>query len=98
MTIYDAVKELCYGRGMSIRKLEMEIGLGNGTIGKWNDKTQRRPSTATLSLVANYFGKDMEYFLNKEMEDDDDDEFNSVLKETDTGEDAVHVLERDGIM
>ena len=33
MLISDRIKEICKERGISLSKIEKEIGLGNGTIG-----------------------------------------------------------------
>ena len=33
MIISDRIKEICKERGISLSKIEKEIGLGNGTIG-----------------------------------------------------------------
>lgn len=47
------IKELCAENGVSIRKLERECDIGNGTVGRW-DKSS--PNLANLQKVADYFG------------------------------------------
>lgn len=47
--IYDNIEKICKDRGMSIRELEMQAGLGNGTIGRWKDGD---PRVGTLQSVA----------------------------------------------
>ena len=49
MKYYDTVKALCDSRGMSIHRLEMLSGLGNGTIAKWKDRT---PSLRSLDRIS----------------------------------------------
>lgn len=49
----DKIKALCKEKGISIYKLEKELGIGNGTIGRW-DKSA--PNYSRLKAVANYFG------------------------------------------
>lgn len=55
MLISDRIKEICKERGISLSKIEKEIGLGNGTIGKWG-KNGRTPTYDRISAVAEYLG------------------------------------------
>ena len=47
--IYKNISELCRKKGISIAKLERDLGIGNGTIGRWVksaptiDKERRGP-------------------------------------------------------
>ena len=47
--IYDKIKEICKVKGISISLVERQAGLGNGTIGRWNDSS---PSVDNLKAVA----------------------------------------------
>lgn len=47
------IKELCAKQKTSIKALERELGLGNGTIRRWDDSS---PSYEKLQKVADYFG------------------------------------------
>lgn len=47
------IKELCTKQKTSIKALERELGLGNGTIRRWDDSS---PSYEKLQKVADYFG------------------------------------------
>lgn len=51
--IYENVVVLCRIHNISISKLEKEVGLGNGTIGKWGKVS---PTVESVEKVANYFG------------------------------------------
>ena len=51
--IYENVVVLCKIHNISISKLEKEVGLGNGTIGKWGKVS---PTVESVEKVANYFG------------------------------------------
>lgn len=55
MDISTRIKEACKAHGTSMYKLEKELGLGNGTIGKWG-KNGRVPNYANLLAVANALG------------------------------------------
>lgn len=55
MDISTRIKEACKAAGTSMYKLEKELGLGNGTIGKWG-KNGRIPNYANLLAVANALG------------------------------------------
>lgn len=47
--IYDKIKEICKERGLSVRSIEIEAGLKNGAISKWNDSS---PTVKSLKAVA----------------------------------------------
>ena len=47
------IKELCASKKTTIKALERELGLGNGTIRRWDDSS---PAYEKLQKVAEYFG------------------------------------------
>ena len=51
--IYTNVSSLCQRRGISIAKLEREMGFGNSTIRGWANSS---PTVEKLKAVADYFG------------------------------------------
>lgn len=51
--IYENVAQLCKRKGISIAKLEKELSIGNGTIGRWEKSS---PTIDNLKKVADYFG------------------------------------------
>lgn len=58
--IVERIEELCREKHISKRKLEMEAGLGIGSISKWN---KFRPRKASLQRVADYFGVELEFLI-----------------------------------
>ena len=50
--IYKNVSELCKKEGISIAKLERDLGIGNGTIGRWGKSA---PTIDNIKKVADYF-------------------------------------------
>lgn len=54
----ELIKNLANKKGLSITKLEVACGFGNGTIGKW---TKQSPSCDNLYKVANYLGVSIDY-------------------------------------
>lgn len=58
--IVERIEELCREKHISKRKLEMEAGLGTGSISKWN---KFRPRKASLQRVADYFGVELEFLI-----------------------------------
>lgn len=50
--IYENVVSLCKKNGISIARLEIETGIGNGTIGRWKSSS---PSVERLKKVADFF-------------------------------------------
>lgn len=59
--IYTNILRLCKKNGVSISRLEKELGLGNATIRGWQNST---PRVENLAMVANYFGVSVDYFLH----------------------------------
>ena len=55
-SVKERIQKLCKLRGISLHKLEVDLGFGNSTIRKW-DKTQ--PRIDKLQAVADYFGVDV---------------------------------------
>lgn len=48
---YDSVKKAAEAKGVSIRKIEMDLDFSNGSISKWNKSV---PSVDKLLKVADY--------------------------------------------
>lgn len=63
--ILKNISSLCKEKGISIAKLEKEVGLGNGTIGKWAESS---PKVDTLKKVADFFGVTVDSLLVKHEE------------------------------
>lgn len=61
--IYVKVQELCTQKGISIYRLEKDLGFPNSSINKW--KTSN-PTVDKLKKVADYFEVPLEYFLEEE--------------------------------
>ena len=58
--MYNKIKALCDAKKISIASLEKEVGLSNGSISKWKEAS---PKVDSLKLVADYFNKSVDYFL-----------------------------------
>lgn len=58
--IYERIEALCKERGLSIRKLENECGLSNGSIAKWRTVS---PSAESLYKVAQYLKTTVEELI-----------------------------------
>lgn len=74
MGIVERIQIKVKEKGTNIKTLEKEIGIGNGTIRRWNE---RSPQCDKISLVANYlqvsidwlvFGKENENLTEKEQQ------------------------------
>ncbi len=50
--LVSKIKRLCEEKGISIRNLETSIGLGNGTISKWDESI---PSMDNVLKLCKYF-------------------------------------------
>ena len=58
--IYTNIYNLCQKRGMSIAKLEKEMGFGNATVRGWANSS---PTVEKLKAVADYFGVTVDALL-----------------------------------
>lgn len=58
--LLENITQLCKKRGISIAKLEREVGIGNGTIGKWGKSS---PTVDSLKKVADHFGVSVDALL-----------------------------------
>lgn len=55
MVLFENVSRLCEERNITFAALEREIGLGNGSIWKWGNRT-KSPNVIAVKRVADYFG------------------------------------------
>ena len=60
MVLFDNIKELCETKGVSVWKLEKDLGFSNRSISKWNETD---PGIRKVQKVADYFGVAIEDLL-----------------------------------
>lgn len=58
--IYDRIKELCTQKGISIYRLEKDLGFSSCSICKWKTSS---PSVDKVQKVADYFDVTVNYLL-----------------------------------
>ena len=58
--ILKNIKCLCEKKGISIAKLERELGFANATIRGWGNSS---PNVDNLKKVADYFGVTVDYII-----------------------------------
>ena len=61
MTITERIRKLCAENNLTINKLEKELGIGRGNIGRWH---KHRPNSEELLKVANRFSVSADYLLS----------------------------------
>lgn len=59
----DKIKEICKERGMSVKELERQSGLGEGTIKKWSEFY---PRVDSLMKVASVLGVTIDELIKEE--------------------------------
>lgn len=59
--LYTAIKKEAAKQGKSIYRIEHDLHIGNGTIGRWN---QAVPRYDLLQAVADYLGVTPQYLLH----------------------------------
>lgn len=60
--LYDNVKRLCKGKGISISKVENELGFPRSSICKWNEN---EPGIRKVQKVADYLRVPIEKLLEE---------------------------------
>lgn len=60
MSIVERIQSEISKKGISIKALEKEIGLGNGTIKRWDNSS---PQCNKIQLVANYLHVSLEWLI-----------------------------------
>lgn len=58
--IYTKIVKLCKENGISVAKLEKELGFGNATVRGWSKSS---PTVEKLKAVADYFGTSIDELL-----------------------------------
>lgn len=91
MTLVDRIRALANQRDMSLPQLEVELGLGNGTISRWRSSS---PNTDKLQKIADYFNVSMDYLLGRDisLNKRDQQDINEILANTE------QLLKQDGLM
>lgn len=63
MSIKNRVKDLAEAHQITVAELERTLGLGNGTIARWD---HRSPSSEKLQMVAKYFNVSVDFLLGND--------------------------------
>ena len=66
MTVFDRVKSLANSQGVSISRLEEDLGFGKNSLYSWKTKT---PNGDRLAKVADYFHVSTDYLLGRDNPD-----------------------------
>lgn len=63
MDFYERLNSLIKSKGLSQRKVEMDLGFSNGSIGKWKKYS---PNAEKVQLLAQYFGVTVDWIMTGE--------------------------------
>lgn len=61
----EQIKSLCAAHGTNIKSLEKDLGFGNGTIRRWDE---RKPSYDRIEKVARRFNVPVSYLTGEEQQ------------------------------
>ena len=61
--LYQRIKQLCSRKGITIAKLESDLGFGNSSIKKWEKSSS--PSIDKIVKVATYFDVSIDYLMGR---------------------------------
>lgn len=79
MTLKERIKKLANAEGLSLPKLEEELGFGGGTISRW-DKSA--PAADKLAKIAERFNVTVDYLLGRELSPKDEKDIAKRLETT----------------
>lgn len=63
MDMKERIQALCKEKGISVNKLEKDLGFGTGYVSKLGKST---PNTAKIKLIADYFNVSVDYLMTGE--------------------------------
>lgn len=92
MTLVEKIRKLANQQNMSLPQLEIELGLGNGTISRWRTSS---PNTDKLRKIADHFKVSIDYLLDREeyqLNSKDEKDINDILSSTE------QLLQQEGLM
>ena len=76
-TLYERIKMLAEKKGISIKQVERSLGLAEGHIKKWKTHT---PTSASVALIADFFGVSADYLMGRnDSPFTDDEDINAML-------------------
>lgn len=78
--IYSNIKKMCDKNNISIHTLEKQIGLGNGSIKRWEKHT---PNVLSVNLVAKYFKVPIEKLIGEPVSENFSPYMTEILKDLD---------------
>ncbi|MEI1258353.1 helix-turn-helix transcriptional regulator [Blautia sp. JLR.GB0024] len=92
MTLVEKIRVLANQRSMSLPQLEVELGLGNGTISRWKTSS---PNTDKLQRIADYFNVSIDYLLGREIQltPKDERDISKILEQT-----RQQLMNQEGLM
>ena len=75
MSMLELIRNLCDKKGISMHKLETDLGFSNGSITKSNSISFER-----VVAIAEYFDVPLDYFTAEEAEDNKEDTPNDAIR------------------
>lgn len=69
MPIYNNIKAVCKSRGVSVSKLEEDLGFTRSSLYKWD---RHQPSIGNLKKVADYFNITVDELISDQAEQEGD--------------------------
>lgn len=60
--VFEKIEKLAKEKGITIKDIERDLELGNGTIRRWKKSS---PSLKKIAKVAKYLGVTVDYFVEK---------------------------------
>lgn len=91
MNIYERIKEAAAMRGVSIHKLEQDLGLPRSSVSKYS---KNKPSAGRLARIADYLGISVDYLLSEKSDTSPDAVQKSAQPVWYTDPDAAKVAEQ----
>ena len=91
MNIYERIKEAASMRGVSIHKLEQDLGLPRSSVSKYS---KNKPSADRLARIADYLGVSVDFLVSEKSDTSPDAVQNSAQPVWYTDPDAAKLAEQ----
>lgn len=91
MTLRDIIKELCKKKGISVNKLESDLGFAKGYVSKLDKST---PNSAKLQSISEYFNVSLDYLMTGKKETKNIQGSLTEKDERDIAKDLNNIMEK----
>ncbi len=92
--IFEKINTICKNKKITIKELEKNLKIANGTIGKWG-KGKSTPKTNTLNKIADYLNVTLDYLITEKIDEKETEIIAFYRKADERGKDRIYRTAKD---